>query len=74
MFFLEPFIVAFSIQSSLKKLFYNNTKTVEFTGCNFLKIIACLIVLLGHRLMYISAQPVYNTNKIEEVNCTGLPI
>eukprot|EP00102_Acyrthosiphon_pisum_P022676 XP_016659886.1 PREDICTED: nose resistant to fluoxetine protein 6-like [Acyrthosiphon pisum] len=62
----KPILVAFSIQSNLKKLFYNSTKTAEFAGCNFLKIIACLVVLLGHRLMYISAQPIYNTNKIEE--------
>ena len=69
---LGPILVAFSVQLNLKKLFYNNTKTAEFVGCNFLKIIACLVVLLGHRLMYISAQPVYNINKIEEVNFIGI--
>jgi len=72
--FLEPMLVAFSIQSNFKKLLYNSTKTAELAGCNFLKIIACLVVLLGHRLMFISAQPIYNTNKIEEVNCMPIGI
>lgn len=57
----------------MKRLLFNNEKTAEFSGINILKIFSCLIVLLGHRLMYIGAHPLYNTSKFEEVG-TFYPI
>lgn len=60
--------MAFSIQSNMKKLLSNNDKTAEFCGINILKIFSCLMILFGHRIMYIGANPLYNINKMEEVS------
>ncbi|XP_025420912.1 O-acyltransferase like protein-like, partial [Sipha flava] len=57
--------VAFSIQSNLKKLFYNSTKNTEFSCFYFLKALACVVILFGHRMMYSVSYPVYNMNDIE---------
>ncbi|VVC24505.1 Nose resistant-to-fluoxetine protein, N-terminal,Acyltransferase 3 [Cinara cedri] len=62
----KSILVAFSIPSNMKKLMSNNEKTAEFCGINILKIFSCLIVLFGHRIMYIGAHPLYNINKLEE--------
>jgi len=65
---LESVLMAFSIPANLKRLTYNDTKTAEFADINFLKVMSCMIILNGHRLMYTNAQPLYSTNTVEEVN------
>lgn len=67
-FFVEFILVAFSFPSNVKRLFYNGTRTTEYSGINFLKIMACLSILFGHRLMYVCGHPLYNPTIAEKVN------
>lgn len=60
------FVQIFSMQLSFKKLIEPSSNRQEFKVCNFLKVFGMIVVIAGHRLMYMNGMQSQNTEYFYE--------
>lgn len=59
--------MAFSFPANVKRLFFASNKTENLSCIDILKTHACVLVIIGQRMMYTTGQPLRNPKKFEEV-------
>lgn len=67
MWFSESFFMTFSFPANIRRLFLANNKTENLSCIDILKTHACVLVIIGQRMMYTTGQPLQNISKFEEV-------
>jgi len=59
--------MAFSFPANIKRLFLNSNKTESLSCIDILKTHACVLIIIGQRMLYSTGQPLQNPKKIDEV-------
>lgn len=65
--FLESFFNAFSFPANIKRLFLASNKTENLSCIDILKTHACVLIIIGQRILYSTGQPLQNPNSLDEV-------
>lgn len=76
-YFSESFFITFSFPANIKRLFLASNKTENLSCIDILKTHACVLVIIGQRMLYTTGQPLENPKKIEEVSnewCTYMSL
>ncbi|VVC24589.1 Nose resistant-to-fluoxetine protein, N-terminal,Double-stranded RNA-binding [Cinara cedri] len=63
----KSFFITFSFPANVKRLFVSSNKTENLSCIDILKTHACVLVIVGQRMMYTAGQPLKNSKKVEEV-------
>lgn len=59
--------MAFSFPANIKRLFLTNNKTENLSCVDILKTHACVLVIIGQRMLYTTGQPIKIPRQIDEV-------
>lgn len=59
--------MTFSFPANVKRLFLASNKTEDLSCIDILKTHACILVIIGQRMLYTTGQPLQSPTKTEEV-------
>lgn len=59
--------MAFSFPANIKRLFLASNKTENLSCIDILKTHACVLIIIGQRMLYSTGQPLQNPKKFDEV-------
>lgn len=66
--FIVSFFITFSFPANTKRLFLASNKTENLSCIDILKTHACVLVIIGQRMLYTAGQPLQNPKNVEEVS------
>lgn len=59
--------MAFSFPANVKRLFLASNKTENLSCIDILKTHACVLIIIGQRMLYSTGQPLQNPKNLDEV-------
>jgi len=59
--------MAFSVPANIKRLFLASNKTENLSCIDILKTHACVLIIIGQRMLYTTGQPHQHPKNFEEV-------
>ncbi|CAH1710164.1 nose resistant to fluoxetine protein 6-like isoform X1 [Aphis gossypii] len=63
----KSFFMAFSFPANVKRLFLASNKTENLSCIDILKTHACVLIIIGQRMLYSTGQPLQNPKNLDEI-------